>query len=192
MRRTVIVCLSLSVLMALAMAVPAVAQGILVTAEGAADPGETVTVSCPPHHYFESGQVTFYPSARSPRQIATLALTPTAEGQAATGGTAVAPRGAHYYRAQYGCQPIITMYDFTGRIEAGQTLTILCPPAEPYMRAASPTIFFADSGESGILYQERVRDETGQPIGVTFTASEPGTWNLTLHCSAAPNPDPPS
>jgi hypothetical protein len=190
--RRIFVCLSLAVLAVLTMAVPANAQGIQVTAEGATDPGETVTVACPPHHYFAFGQVTFYPSARSPRQIVTLALEPNAEGTAATAGTAVAPRGAHYYRALAFCATIITMYDFSGRLEAGQTETILCPPNEPYMWAASPTTFVADSGDSYILDQTRVRDETGQPIGVSFTAFEPGTWNLTLNCSAAPNPDPPS
>lgn len=190
--RRIIVCLSLAVLAVLAMAVPAVAQGTHVTAEGATDPGETVTVTCPPHHWFSSGQVTFHPSARSPRQIATLRLEPNAEGTAATAGTAVAPRGAHYYRAEASCIVIITYYDFTGRIEAGETVTVLCPPNEPYRWAVGPTVFFADSGESGDLYQEWVRDETGQPIGVTFTAFESGTWHLTLGCSAAPNPDPPS
>jgi hypothetical protein len=190
--RRIFVCLSLAVLAVLAMAVPAVAQGIQVTAEGVTDPGETVTVACPPHYYFSSGQVTFHPSARSPRQIATLPLEPNAEGTAATAGTAVAPRGAHYYRASADCIAIITYYDFSGRLEAGETATILCPPNEPYMWAVGPTTFVADTGDSYILSQERVRDETGQPIGVTFTAFESGTWNLTLGCSAAPNPDPPS
>jgi hypothetical protein len=191
MRRT-FVCLSLAVLAVLVMAVPAVAQGIQVTAEGATDPGETVTVTCPPNHYFEFGQVTFYPSARSPRQIVTLGLEPNAEGTAATAGTAIAPRGAHYYRALASCQPIIHTYDFQGRLDAGQTETVLCPPNEPYMRSSSPTTFQADSGDSYLLSQTVVRDEAGQPVGVSFAASEPGTWAVSLSCSAAPNPDPPS
>jgi hypothetical protein len=192
MRRIVFVCLSLAVLAVLAIAAPAVAQGTHVMVEGATDPGETVTVACPPHHYFSSGAVTFHPSARSPRQIAILGLEPNAEGQFATAGTAVAPRGAHYYRASASCIAIITYYDFSGRLEAGQTETILCPPNEPYNWAIGPTTFVADTGDSYILSQERVRDGTGQPIGVTFTAFEAGTWNLTLGCSAAANPDPPS
>jgi hypothetical protein len=190
--RRIFVCLSLAVLAVLAMAVPAVAQGIQVAQEGATSPGATVTVTCPEHHYFAFGQVTFYPSARSPRQVVTLGLEPNAEGEAATAGTAVTPRSARYYRALAECITITHFYDFSGRLEAGETETILCPPNEPYMRAASPTTFQADSGDSYILNQTVIRDATGQPIGVSFTASEPGTWAMTLQCSAAPNPDPPS
>jgi hypothetical protein len=190
--RRIFVCLSLAVLAVLAMAVPAVAQGTHVIVEGVTDPGETVTVACPPHHWFSSGQVTFYPSARSPRQIATLRLEPNAEGTAATAGTAVAPRGAHYYRAEASCIVIITYYDFTGHAEAGEVVTVLCPPDEPYAWVTGAIHFRADTGDSYSFTEERVRDETGQPIGSTFTSFESGTWQTTLGCSAAPNPAPPS
>jgi hypothetical protein len=97
------------------------------------------------------------------------------------------PKGARYADAYLVCEPPPVMFDYAGRFEAaGEQATVLCPPETPYVWAASPTAFQADSGASFPLDQTRITDDAGQWIGVSFTAPEPGSYSGTLDCQWRP------
>jgi hypothetical protein len=191
MDRRILTVATLTLLLVALAATPASAQATTVTFTGPVQAGAFLELTCPEGtivQYTQGGtQISARASFYRNKRLTALVETNTTPGAGPVSVVWNVPKGARYADAYLVCEPPPVMFDYAGRFEAaGEQATVLCPPETPYVWAASPTSFQADSGASFPLDQTRITDDAGQWIGVSFTAPEPGPYSGTLDCQWRP------
>jgi hypothetical protein len=191
MDRRILTVATLTLLLVALAATPASAQATTVTFTGPVQAGAFLELTCPEGAIVQYTQGGMQISARASfyrnKRLTALVETNTTPGAGPVSVVWNVPKGARYADAYLVCEPPPVMFDYAGRFEAAsEQATVLCPPETPYVRAASPTSFQADSGASFPLDQTRITDDAGQWIGVSFTAPEPGSYSGTLDCQWRP------
>jgi len=191
MDRRILTVATLTLLLVALAASPASAQATTVTYTGPVEAGTFLELTCPEGTLVQytqgntqiSASASFFRNRQMTAEVA-VNLAPGA-GPVSVGWTV--PKGARYASAYLVCEPPPVMVDYSGRFEAaGEQVTVLCPPETPYVWAAGPVTFFADSGDRYLLSETRIYNDAGQWVGISFTAPEPGFYDGNLDCQWRP------
>jgi hypothetical protein len=145
------------------------------TESGAIGPNVTIAFACPGEgESLTGGAVTWYAKG-SGRVLSTVQLVPNGGGQAQP---VTSPRRTASYTATLECEQVQTV-DYNGRVEAGQPVTVLCPPETPFLVSAGTVTLVEDHG----AYSNPTA--TSDANGITFAAPDTsgGFWSVSLTCS---------